>query len=67
MLEQVVKLFNEGGWSATVDAEAAAFTAPSSAPSAGPGPWPLYRFTFNTAIGVATAEPYGATRWRFAR
>ena len=64
-LDQVVKLFNAGGWPATVDAEAAAFTAPFSAPSAGPGPWPLYRFMFHTAIGVATAEPYGATRWRF--
>jgi hypothetical protein len=25
------------------------------------------RFTAHTAVGVATAEPYGATRWRFAR
>ena len=24
-----------------------------------------YRFTFHTAIGNATAEPHGATRWRF--
>ncbi|MBA2363378.1 MAG: hypothetical protein H0V86_07620 [Chloroflexia bacterium] len=23
--------------------------------------------TFHTAFGVATAEPYGATRWRFNR
>jgi len=43
-----------------------ALTAPFSAPSAGPPPWYLYRVTFHTAIGVATAEPYGATRWRFA-
>jgi hypothetical protein len=27
----------------------------------------LYRFTFHTAFGVATAEPYGATRWQFDR
>ena len=27
----------------------------------------VYRFTFHTAVGVATAEPHGATRWRFAR
>ena len=44
-----------------------AFTAPYSAPSAGPPPWYLYRLTFDTVFGVATAEPYGATRWRFGR
>ena len=44
-----------------------AFTAPYSAQSAGPPPWYLYRFTFHTGFGVTTAEPYGATRWRFAR
>ena len=54
-----------GGWPAEVDGDA--FTAPFSAPSAGPPPWHLYRFTFDTAFGVATAEPYGATRWRFDR
>jgi hypothetical protein len=27
----------------------------------------LYRFTFHTAREVATAEPHGATRWRFER
>jgi hypothetical protein len=47
--------------------EGDAFTAPYSAPSTGPPPWYLYRFTFHTAFGVATAEPYGATRWRFDR
>ncbi len=65
VLQAVVAVFNAGGWPATVDGDA--FTAPFSAPSAGPPPWPLYRFTFHTAIGVATAEPYGATRWRFDR
>ena len=53
------------GWPARVDGDA--LTAPFSAPSAGPPPWHLYRFTFHTAVGVAGAEPYGATRWRFAR
>jgi hypothetical protein len=27
--------------------------------------WHLYRFVFHTAFGVATAEPHGASRWRF--
>jgi hypothetical protein len=64
-LEKAVAIFAEGGWPAEVDGDA--ITAPFSAPSAGPPPWHLYRFTFHTAFGVATAEPYGATRWRFER
>jgi hypothetical protein len=64
-LEQVAGLYREGGWPAEVEGDA--FTAPFSAPSAGPPPWDLYRFGFHTAFGVATAEPYGATRWRFDR
>jgi hypothetical protein len=42
-----------------------AFTYEYSAPSAGPPPWYLYALTPATAFGVATAEPHGATRWRF--
>jgi hypothetical protein len=64
-LERVAGLYRGSGWPAEVDGDA--FTAPFSAPSAGPPPWQLYRFTFQTAFGVATAEPYGATRWRFDR
>lgn len=64
-LEQAAGLYRAGGWPAEVEGDA--FTAPYSAPSAGPPPWHLYRFTFHTAFGVATAEPYGATRWRFDR
>ena len=37
---------------------------PYSAPSAGSPPWHLF-FTLRTVFGVATAEPHGATRWRF--
>jgi Pyridoxamine 5'-phosphate oxidase len=64
-LEQVAGLYAEGGWPAVMEGDA--LTAPYSAPSAGPPPWYLYRFTFHTAVGVATAEPNGATRWRFDR
>ena len=63
-LERVVALYRDGGWPAEVEGDA--FTAPFSAPSAGPPPWHLYRFHFHTAVGVAFVEPYGATRWRFA-
>jgi hypothetical protein len=64
-LQTVAALAVEGGWPAEVEGDA--LTAPYSAPSAGPPPWDVYRFTFHTAFGVATAEPYGATRWRFDR
>lgn len=62
-LERVASLYRDGGWPAEVDGDA--FTAPFSAPAAGPPPWHLYRCTFHTVVGTATAEPYGATRWRF--
>jgi hypothetical protein len=62
-LEAIAAIFREGGWSVQVDGDA--FTAPFSAPSAGPPPWHLFRLTAHTVIGVATAEPHGATRWRF--
>ncbi len=63
VLETVAARYREGGWPAEVEGDA--FTAPFSAPSAGPPPWHLYHFALQTAFGVATAEPYGATRWRF--
>jgi hypothetical protein len=28
-------------------------------------PWDAYMVTPTVAFGVGTAEPYGATRWRF--
>ncbi|MCC6176675.1 MAG: pyridoxamine 5'-phosphate oxidase family protein [Chloroflexi bacterium] len=64
-LERVAALYREAGWPAEVSGDV--FEAPYSAPSAGPPPWQLYRFTFHTVFGVATAEPYGATRWQFER
>jgi len=62
-LERAAAGYRDGGWPAEVDGDA--FTAPFSAPSAGPPPWHLYRFSAHTAFGVASAEPHGATRWRF--
>jgi hypothetical protein len=62
-LERVAASCRETGWPVQVEGEA--LTGPFSAPSAGPPPWFLYRFTFHTAIGNATAEPHGATLWRF--
>jgi nitroimidazol reductase NimA-like FMN-containing flavoprotein (pyridoxamine 5'-phosphate oxidase superfamily) len=64
-LERIAAIYRNGGWPAEVAGDA--LTAPFSAPSAGPSPWHLFRFTFDTIVGVATAEPWGATRWQFAR
>lgn len=64
ILEALAEVYRSGGWPAEV--EGGALTAPYSAPSAGPPPWYLYRMPIDTAFGVATAEPYGATRWDFA-
>jgi Pyridoxamine 5'-phosphate oxidase len=64
-LERVAAGYHAGGWPAEVDGQA--LTAPFSAPSAGPPPWQVYRFTFHKVVGVATAEPHGAARWTFQR
>jgi len=64
-LQRLAERYAAQGWPAT--ATEGALTAPYSAPSAGPAPWQLYVLTPVTAFGVATAEPYGATRWRFSR
>jgi hypothetical protein len=63
-LERLAAVYREGGWPAQVEGDA--FTAPYTASSGGPPPWNLYRVTVDTAFGVASAEPHGATRWRFA-
>ncbi len=62
-LEAIASLYRESGWPVQVEHDA--FTAPYSAPSGGPPPWHLFRITVHTVFGVAGAEPYGATRWRF--
>ncbi|MFD0905833.1 pyridoxamine 5'-phosphate oxidase family protein [Actinomadura sediminis] len=64
VLEPVAAGYRDGGWPARVDGDA--LTAPFSAQSAGPPPWHVYRLRLRTAFGVATAEPFGASRWRFA-
>jgi hypothetical protein len=62
-LEQLEAGAAKSCWLATTRPDAR--PRPYSAPSAGPPPWDLYVVTPVTAFGVATAEPYGATRWRF--
>jgi hypothetical protein len=63
-LLRLAKRYADQGWPASVSG--GALTAEYSAPSAGPAPWNLYVVRPTTAFGVATAEPHGATRWRFS-
>ena len=62
-LERVANLYAALGWPA--QASGGAITAEYSAPSAGRAPWDLYALTPTAAVGVATKEPHGATRWTF--
>jgi hypothetical protein len=62
-LEAVTAVWREGGWEAEVSGDG--IVAPYNAPATGPAPWQVYRVNARTVFGVATAEPYGATRWRF--
>jgi hypothetical protein len=62
-LERLASAYRAQGWPAEVDGDE--LTAPFSAPSAGPAPWHLYAIDPEVTFGVATAEPHGATRWRF--
>lgn len=63
-LQRLAGRYAAQGWPARV--ADGALTAEYSAPSAGPPPWDLYVVTATTAFAVSTAEPFGATRWRFA-
>jgi hypothetical protein len=65
LLQRLAEVFASGGWAPTV--RDGAFHHEFSAPSAGPPPWYVYEFTPRTVYGFATAEPYGATRWRVQR
>jgi pyridoxine/pyridoxamine 5'-phosphate oxidase len=62
-IERLAERYAAQGWPAK--ATDGALTAEFSAPSAGPPPWYLYVLTPVTAFGVASAKPFGATRWRF--
>jgi len=64
--QRIAEVYRAEGWEATVNEGDASLTAPYSAPSAGPPPWYIYQVIPETVYAFGTAEPYGATRWRFA-
>ncbi len=61
-LDRLVAVYAEGGW--PCHREGDALGADFSAPSAGPGPWHLYRITTDRAVALAVHEG-GAARWDF--
>lgn len=62
-LKAVAAVWRDGGWAA--EASGDGIVAPYNAPGTGPPPWQVYRVSALAVLGVATAEPYGATRWQF--
>jgi hypothetical protein len=62
-LQRIADEYAAGGWAPTV--RDGTFYAEYSAPSAGPPPWDLYEVQPKTVFAIGTAEPYGATRFRF--
>jgi pyridoxamine 5'-phosphate oxidase-like protein len=64
-LLRLAKRYASQGWPVSVSGTA--LTAEYMAPSAGPPPWNLYVVRPTTVFGVASADPSGATRWRFER
>jgi len=59
-LQRIAKLYSDWG----PQARDGAFWHEFSAPSAGPPPWDVHEITPATIYAVASAEPFGATRWR---
>jgi len=62
-LQRIADAFKQEGWEPTV--VKGGLTAKYSAPSAGPPPWNVYEIRPKTIFALGTAEPYGATRWKF--
>jgi hypothetical protein len=62
-LQRIADAYASEGWAPTV--RDGTFYAEYSAPSAGPPPWDLYEMQPTTVFAMGTAEPGGATRFRF--
>lgn len=64
-IKRIAERYAAQGWQATVRDGSLTLQGDYSAPSAGPPPWDVYAMTPTTAYALGTAEPFGATRWRF--
>ena len=63
--QRIAEVYRSQGWQVSVREGEVSLTAEYSAPSAGPPPWDVYEVTPETVFALGTAEPYGATSWRF--
>ncbi|GAA1971004.1 pyridoxamine 5'-phosphate oxidase family protein [Catenulispora subtropica] len=63
VIERIAAVYAGVGWPAV--AEGDVISAPFSAPSAGPGPWQVFRVDVLAAVALKSEEPYGATKWWF--
>ena len=63
VVKTVATMYAAGGW--PCQAEGDVITAPFSAPSAGPGPWQVYRIEIHSAVALQTSGDGGATKWWF--
>jgi hypothetical protein len=66
VVRRIARIYSAQGWEVTVGDGTASLNGEYSAPSAGPPPWDVYEVIPETVYALGTAEPYGATRWRFA-
>jgi len=65
LVARIAKIYQDGGWPAQVSDDGTSLTAQYSAPSAGPPPYMIYQVIPRTVFALGTAEPYGATSFRF--
>jgi len=65
VVRRIASIYSAQGWEVTVADGTVSLNGEYSAPSAGPPPWDVYEVIPETVYALGTAEPYGATRWRF--
>jgi Pyridoxamine 5'-phosphate oxidase len=65
LVARIARMYQAQGWPATVSDDGVSLTAEYSAPSAGRPPYIVYEVTPKTVFALGTAEPYGATSFRF--
>ena len=65
LVARIARIYQAEGWPATVSDDGISLRADYSAPSAGPPPYIVYEVTPETVFALGTAEPYGATSFRF--
>lgn len=66
VVERIAAIYARIGWPAV--AEGDVISAPFSAPSAGPGPWQVFRIDVRSAVALKTTgseTDSGATKWWF--